>query len=1251
MLGLFPKTVLVIALILAFVLPSPLAVWQAIREGDQLASIENQKVLEPKTEESATDSKDVDNSLAEITPDILNFEQKIVPDLAPTKANIEALKKDKTSKKKKIKELKQEAGKTIAENYSGASYSEDKKELTIKDPIGEIKEVSFNDQNLPEKTVDMAGNVTKAEYDKDGNIVKMINPDGNIVHYSYDSKGRFLSSYTEKANETKTISLWDRIFQSAVADNKEDVVNLSYAENDEINNIESSAGIVSQEFTENGDLSVAVDASGNLTDYEYDDLGNIIGKKTNAPETKLGLLSSLFVNAADEAVSEDATFAYDEEGNPENTEITISVPEEETTSEDQTLTEKLVSFLPRVQAKKMTLKKVTKTGEFDEQGNLVGQKNQNGEVTAFYFDENDNPVGSATADKNGNLIFEGKYTRNEQGYWMTRQDNLGNDETYFYDEKGQLTAYAYNGQDYSYVYDERGNIVSETTPVGTTSYVYDHNKLIKTDRPDGSYTIFEYDANGNMITKSVCTDAETCQSSFYTYTTNNYLESVTMLDGKTTFYIYDGLNRRVQKTTGDKTVTYLWEGNNMTAEMDENKNVIRQFVYDQEGNLLSVIKNQKVYNLIKDSHGSTVALTDEDSNIVAQYTYDVWGNPQTKLDDFISPFLYSGYFYDADINLYIMGPRFYDPSYKRFFQKDPAPADLNDELTLNEYIYCENNPVNNYDPDGHKAKAKNDGKSDKAAKEKAEKARKEAEKREQEQKKKEAEAKKKAQKDAEEKAKKAKEAAAKEKAKAEELRKKAEAEAKRKAEEVKKKEAEAKKKAEEAAAKAKKAAEEKAKKAKEEAERKAKKEKEEAQKKAKEAAEKAKKAAEEKARVLEKQKKEQAEVQKKAEKAKAEAQKAAEKARAKAAKEAEKKAQKAKEDAAHKKEALAKSYSQSKDIAKSIKEKEKQAKKKGVKIEQLLVLKELYYYQREYQNISGDKQSLSVGGKVAGASIGSLQSVIESGALSQNHAPATVTTSTQNGLNKNDLDIKSNTPKVTSVSAYLSSIWDKVKTVATFAKDIVIQTVNDGKVCIKSGSLQECLSTCGVSMDGATVALSPTVIGAGVAAGVGVACDFTNGLIYLAKGEKFQAGASMFAVIPVAGILGKGAGKVAKLSTKEAAEVAEALEKTGAKVAMKHVTKINISELKPTHYLTKSASKMQELVDDIRANGIRETIKYVEEDGVNYIVDGHHRYFAALKIGLKEVPIEKVNLPYLGYSKLTDLIIEGGMPGYWQYIK
>lgn len=39
-----------------------------------------------------------------------------------------------------------------------------------------------------------------------------------------------------------------------------------------------------------------------------------------------------------------------------------------------------------------------------------------------------------------------------------------------------------------------------------------------------------------------------------------------------------------------------------------------------------------------------------------------------------------------------------------------------------------------------------------------------------------------------------------------------------------------------------------------------------------------------------------------------------------------------------------------------------------------------------------------------------------------------------------------------------------------------------------------------------------------------------------------------------------------------------------------------------------------------------------------YVVDGHHRLLAAKRIRLTEVPIEEVELPYAGYSKVDDLL-------------
>jgi hypothetical protein len=64
-----------------------------------------------------------------------------------------------------------------------------------------------------------------------------------------------------------------------------------------------------------------------------------------------------------------------------------------------------------------------------------------------------------------------------------------------------------------------------------------------------------------------------------------------------------------------------------------------------------------------------------------------------------------------------------------------------------------------------------------------------------------------------------------------------------------------------------------------------------------------------------------------------------------------------------------------------------------------------------------------------------------------------------------------------------------------------------------------------------------------------------------------------------------------------------------------------------------------------------ETIEYVEHNAQKYIVGGNHRYFAAQKLGIQNVPIKQVQLPFAGYKTPSDLILEGVMPRYWKYIK
>ena len=86
------------------------------------------------------------------------------------------------------------------------------------------------------------------------------------------------------------------------------------------------------------------------------------------------------------------------------------------------------------------------------------------------------------------------------------------------------------------------------------------------------------------------------------------------------------------------------------------------------------------------------------------------------------------------------------------------------------------------------------------------------------------------------------------------------------------------------------------------------------------------------------------------------------------------------------------------------------------------------------------------------------------------------------------------------------------------------------------------------------------------------------------------------------------------------------------------ISKVNPYELQPTHSQTLSKTQFNKLLNDIRQNGVQEAIKFVEYNGQKYVVDGHHRLLAAKNLGLKEVPVQKVELPHAGHKTVDDLL-------------
>jgi len=67
------------------------------------------------------------------------------------------------------------------------------------------------------------------------------------------------------------------------------------------------------------------------------------------------------------------------------------------------------------------------------------------------------------------------------------------------------------------------------------------------------------------------------------------------------------------------------------------------------------------------------------------------------------PSFYRGEQYDADLSLYYLRARYYNPATGRFMSRDPENPDMgrpNDPKTLHKYLYAGGDPVNAVDPTG-----------------------------------------------------------------------------------------------------------------------------------------------------------------------------------------------------------------------------------------------------------------------------------------------------------------------------------------------------------------------------------------------------------------------------------------------------------------------------------------------------------------------------------------------------------------------
>ena len=354
----------------------------------------------------------------------------------------------------------------------------------------------------------------------------------------------------------------------------------------------------------------------------------------------------------------------------------------------------------------------------------------------YQYTKEVNTTGKLVAQKvykNDNIIITTQYQ-----YDKVRpiKETINNFETnYTYDDMGNITSKINSERINIYTYDSLGRLLTHNNGTNTRTYEYDFEGNIKRviETQDNTLNVnntivydYTYSANKDnrllSITRKrgqnspVTTNTLTYDGSSSSYPSKINGVSLTWNKGKLTSYgnntyEYNLLGQRTKKTTQTHIHEYTYDDTLLVKEKITNKSnnqvVVLEYIYDQQNILIGVAENYNVYYYDRDITGEIRGLIDTNGNYVIKYYYTVFGEVtkepilQNNIINFNS-FLYKGYYYDEETQLYWVSSRYYSPELCRWISPDSIeyldPESING---LNLYAYCGNDPVNKYDPSGH----------------------------------------------------------------------------------------------------------------------------------------------------------------------------------------------------------------------------------------------------------------------------------------------------------------------------------------------------------------------------------------------------------------------------------------------------------------------------------------------------------------------------------------------------------------------
>ncbi len=616
--------------------------------------------------------------------------------------------------------------------------------IKVTDPLGHVFTYNYDALGNLISTSDPLTNGATMGYDPQSNKIAWIRDSlGQTTSFSYNSQGNLLSiAYPDSTIEKSTYDKNNLASNSLTADSK--ATYYTYSSTGELTKLKNPLGYETEfTYTPGGDISSITDALGHTTSYQHDISGNLIkttftdgtfkeykydaagrlvnfkdragqsqafsydsngflqsevyssGKKLQLNYDKLGTLSSVTQSGSTnrlEAVYEydlsnrltlakfpgltssksyDVSYEYDAAGNRR----LMSYPDGYALKYEYDTSNRLARISDTSNA-------LIASYIYDAAGRLTGKTLGNSISTTYSYNNLNKLTKLSNYDVNGKILSQSDYTYNSAGL-LTSVKTPDGLTSYTYDDVNQLIKVKYPNSEVKYNFDAVGNRISVETDLSIIPYTTN----ILNQYTDVGKTHFEYDLNGNLASQTLNGNKIS-----YEWNENNQLTKVKG-NGILINYDYDYLGRLFSKVTNGIERRYVWDGENLIAEMDSSNKLLTRYIYDL--NIKEIVKvNSNGINSWpqQDALGSITGYSRDDGTLAGKLSYDVYGKIQSG-DLIQAPKSYEGMQWDSDANLYYSRSRWYDATTGSFISKSSLPVS-----NVPEYTYAGNSPTNFVDP-------------------------------------------------------------------------------------------------------------------------------------------------------------------------------------------------------------------------------------------------------------------------------------------------------------------------------------------------------------------------------------------------------------------------------------------------------------------------------------------------------------------------------------------------------------------------